>query len=65
MASTKKTVIVRSTKQELYDLLVANVPGLFGSKTGLTFPTDFDIESDPLDSSNIQIVFNEETEPSP
>ena len=66
MASRKKTVIFRATKQEVFDLLEAAAPaGFFGSKAGSSYPTQFDIREDPNDPTKLEIMFTEENEPNP
>lgn len=57
MADKKTQLKIRETKENLFNFLKSSFPALFGDKTWI------DVENfttDPLDSSKMLIVFNEE-----
>lgn len=57
MADKKKAEKIRETKENLFNFLKAELPGLFGSKVWLDVAF---LGEDPEDSSKILIEFNEE-----
>jgi hypothetical protein len=59
MTEKRKVVIKRATKEELFNLLKAEIPTFIGSYNWVDVD---DIEPDPSDSSNIQIRMKEEDE---
>jgi hypothetical protein len=59
MADKKKTVKIRATKQEVFDVLKTAVPALFGSKV---FADVEFFSEDPGDQSNLILEFNEEAD---
>lgn len=58
MADKKQSVKIRASKEEIFDVLKAAAPGLFGNYT-ITDVIFF--SEDPEDNSKILIEFNEES----